>query len=281
MILFMGLAGIVTYSLLLWTKSFFGAQLLEVTYAAYSTSEVAYFAYIYAKVSKEHYSAVTSHTRAGLLIGRFISGVLSQSLIHFKLMKIDELNYITLSAQIVATIFAISLPSVKESIYFYRRNSKSTAIEADNLGNGLPNAFPQSNTKQAFALMWSQFKCAYSNRQILLWSIWYAFGLCGFLQVLTYVQMLWIEIDNRPEVMWNGAVEAIATLLSATIALLASRLHTNVLNSKIKILLVLFIMSIFASGAIVLLANTSSRLISYIGYMMFYLFYTFTITISR
>lgn len=206
----MGFAGIVTCSLLLWTKSYFGAQLIEVSYAAYSASEVAYYAYIYAKVSKEHYSAVTSHTRAGLMIGRFASGVISQILMHFNIMGIHELNYITLSAQIIATVFAAFLPKVSQSIYFYRPDVRVT-ISNNISGNGLdytgencessmnPDATNQW-IHRAFQLMKAQIKCAYSSRKVLLWSMWYALGMCGYLQILSYVQLLWIHIDDRPEV---------------------------------------------------------------------------------
>lgn len=194
----MGSAGILTWSLLIWTKSYFGAELIEVSYAAYSASEVAYFAYIYAKVSKEHYNVVTSHTRAALLIGRFASGVLSQSLMHFNLMGIHELNFITIGTQIVATIFALFLPNVQESIYFYRR-SANTESSVDHLEMNSKND-KGYQYRRAFALMWKQFKCAYSSRQVLLWSMWYAFAMCGYLQILTYIQLLWISIDNRPEV---------------------------------------------------------------------------------
>lgn len=81
--------------------------------------------------------------------------------------------------------------------------------------------------------------------------------------------------------MWNGAIEAITTLISAAIALLASRLHSSFINTKLKVLMALFTMSLCASGAIFLTANASHRFISYAGHVIFYAFYTFTITISR
>lgn len=81
--------------------------------------------------------------------------------------------------------------------------------------------------------------------------------------------------------MYNGAVEAATTLLSATIALLASRLHSGVINSKVKVLSMLFMMSMFVSGAILLTGNATHRFVSYAGYMMCYMLYTFTITIAR
>lgn len=191
----MGVCGAITSVLLLWTTSFVGAQWIEITYAAYMTQEVAYFAYIYAKVPREHFLAVTSHTRAALLLGRCISGVLAQLLVYRDWMDIRGLNYITLAAQIAAAVIALTLPNVPQSIYFHRSASPQ-------LTNSIPNAGQKSSRKffEAFKLMWHQFVHAYRNGQVLLWSMWYACGLCGFLQVLNYVQSLWIAIDNRPEV---------------------------------------------------------------------------------
>lgn len=194
----MGLSGIVTWILLLWTKSFFAAQLTQVFYALYTNCEVAYFAYIYAIVSKDHYLAVSSHTRAALLMGRFGSGVLSQSLLHYKLMDIRTLNYLTLAGQIAATAVAILLPKVNRSIYFYRdERSSSDDVTNDNIGLQTIN---RSVCQQAFALMWTQLKCAYTNRSVILWSIWYACGFCMYVQFVGYVQLVWIKIDNRDEV---------------------------------------------------------------------------------
>lgn len=81
--------------------------------------------------------------------------------------------------------------------------------------------------------------------------------------------------------MWNGAVEALTTLLSAIVALLASRLHMSFLNTKLKVLGVLFTMSLCVSAAIFLTVNVSDRFLSYAGYVIFFIFYSFTITISR
>lgn len=199
------MAGVVTSSLLLWTKSFHGAQLIEVFYSLYSTCEVGYFAYIYAKVSKEHFLAVSSHTRAALLIGRFTSGLSSQLLFHFNLLDIHSLNYVTLATQIAATSITVFLPTVKESIYFYRNKSSTDEIIQESHSNLQSNLddkqIKYDKCRLAFGLMWNQLKCAYSNRQVVLWSVWYACGMCAFVQFLSYVQLVWIEIDNRKEVI--------------------------------------------------------------------------------
>ena len=60
---------------------------MQVAYGIATSTEVAYFTYIYARVPGQHYQKVTSFTRAALLIGRFLSGVLSQVLVGFGLSK--------------------------------------------------------------------------------------------------------------------------------------------------------------------------------------------------
>ncbi|KAG5899300.1 hypothetical protein JTB14_029254 [Gonioctena quinquepunctata] len=103
LIILLGLSGVVIWSLLLWTKTLFELQVVEVIYGTFSAAEVAYYTYIYAKVDTEWYQQVTSHTRAAILAGRAISGISAQLLISYGLMNYRELNYITLSATASST----------------------------------------------------------------------------------------------------------------------------------------------------------------------------------
>lgn len=64
-------------------------------------AEVAYYTYIYAKVSKDRYQLATGMTRAANLSGRFLASLMGQLLISFKLMNFRELNYITLGGKSV------------------------------------------------------------------------------------------------------------------------------------------------------------------------------------
>lgn len=81
--------------------------------------------------------------------------------------------------------------------------------------------------------------------------------------------------------MWNGAVDAASTLLAAIVALLASRLNENIVNTRGKVLWSLFVLSLLSSATIIFMANTSMRFVSYGAYMIFYMFYIFTITVAR
>lgn len=66
-------------------------------YGTFAAAEVAYFVYIYAKVDREKYQQVTSHTRSAYLAGSFLAGVLGQVLVSTEIMDIRQLNYISLA----------------------------------------------------------------------------------------------------------------------------------------------------------------------------------------
>ena len=101
LIIVLGTSGIAIWSMLLWSNGKFNLKLLEAIYGTYCATEIAYFTYIYAKVDRQHYQRVTSHTRAALLCGRFIAASLAQFLVYYKLMDYRELNYITLAGKLL------------------------------------------------------------------------------------------------------------------------------------------------------------------------------------
>lgn len=284
-------------------------------------TEVAYFTYAYAKVERRHYASVTAHTRAAILAGRFVAGTLGQILVQTRLMNYLQLNYLTLGAQISATLWAFCLPSVSTSVYFHRSGkdnggdgqqclsdavqmvsetddriavSKDAVVITVETNNGaLPVRLDADNTiattnvrERSFRLLWSQFCRAYSNRDVLIWSIWYAVGMCGFLQAISYVQVLWVAIDPTPTSgIWNGAVEATNTLLGAGIALLAGHLHDAGGNGWLSrrrrnVLVALVVLSLCQGAAIAVASQTTERTISYVAYSVFYVLYTFTITVA-
>ena len=69
-------------------------------------------------MEEEDFQRVSSLTRSTLLFGRFFSGVLSQVLNSLGLLDIHQLNYISFGSVIVAFVFSLFLPPVKQSIYF-------------------------------------------------------------------------------------------------------------------------------------------------------------------
>ncbi|XP_062565280.1 thiamine transporter 1-like [Armigeres subalbatus] len=282
-----GLAGVIVWSMLLWTTSLQALKILEIFYGTYCAAEVAYFSYIYAKVDREHYQKVTSHTRAAIYSGRFFAGVLAQILVFFEAMDYRELNYLSMAAQICATLWALFLPSVKTSMYFHRATLPPTVgSQADE--NLCDNEIcdkkriksPPFKKKliSAFVLIWMHFKSSFTNLTVLQWSIWYALAMAGYIQTIAYVQALWSEVDPDQPPIWNGAVEATLTLLGAVVSLLAGYIHSGFLQPRSS-LFALSLLSIGQGGAILLATMTSNLYISYIGYIVFGVLYAFTITV--
>ena len=132
---------------------------------------MAYFTYIYARVPGQHYQKVTSFTRAALLIGRFLSGVLSQVLVGFGLTGTLELNYISLAMVTVATLVSFLLPAVTNTIYFHRDTSSDTRPTV------------AEKCRRAFLLLRRDFVSSFSDPYIFKWSIWWALATCGNFQV--------------------------------------------------------------------------------------------------
>nr|XP_023017748.1 thiamine transporter 2-like [Leptinotarsa decemlineata] len=208
LIVVLGASGIAIWSLLLWTKSLLELQIVEVIYGTFCATEVAYYTYIYANVDTQWYQLVTSHTRAAILAGRAISGVVAQLLISLSLMDYRELNYITLAALIVATVWSVFLPSVKKSIYFHQEGADEQSFV--------------SKITSAFVLMGNHFKNSFTNTYVIKWSLWYALSTCGFIQVQTYIQPLWqVIVNDSSTPIYNGAVEAVLTVFGFLGALLA------------------------------------------------------------
>ncbi|XP_055630800.1 thiamine transporter 1-like [Toxorhynchites rutilus septentrionalis] len=131
-IIFSACVGVVIWSLLLWTTSLAALQVVQVLYGTYMAAEVAYYTYIYAKISRDKYQQVTGNTRAAILSGRFLASVLSQALVSTGAMDLRELNYITLGAQAFSLLWAFILPPVKSSVYFYSKESQHSQCTGGN-----------------------------------------------------------------------------------------------------------------------------------------------------
>lgn len=274
-----GLSGVIIWGILLWGNTLYSIQLTQIFYGTYLATEVAYFTYIYAKVDREHYDRVTAHTRAAMFWGRFLASIVAQFLLYVKLMDYYSLNYMTFATQVACTFWVFLLPKVESSIYFHRKKEDDIReLEAIMpLNNNATK--PVEKRVSAFKLLWSQFKQSYANIEVVQWSLWYAIGTCGFYQVTSYIQVLWDTIDSSQEMVWNGAVEAGVTLLSALVTTFAEKIH-GALLSKSSSLWTLTILTTFSGLSILLGTKTSILYVSYVGYILFCTLFAFTITIS-
>ncbi|XP_045584777.2 thiamine transporter 2 [Procambarus clarkii] len=280
-IVFEGIGYVVTWSLLLWGRGVGAMQLMEFTYGIATSTEVAYYTYIYAKVSSKFYQRVTSYTRAALLTGRFMSGVLAQVLTSTHLLNYHTLNYFSLTSVIIAFLIACCLPSVSTSIYFHRQQYVPTS-EGDSSSSLTGNQEKESiiaKISKVAGFIWDDFKSAYSNKYLLKWSIWWAFATCGNFQVGNYIQPLWESIApmNDNENLYNGAVEAAQTLLSALAAFGVGYLH---LNWEFLGEGTLAVISLIDGLLLCFMGLTSSIIVGYINYIFFRVSYQVLITIA-
>ncbi|KAJ6632799.1 Thiamine transporter 2 [Pseudolycoriella hygida] len=288
-IIMSALVGIVLWSLLLWTTSIQAIICVQICYGFFMASEVAYLCFIYAKVDKEQYQIVTGQTRSAILAGRFLSAVLAQLLYSYSVMNVRELNYISFGSQFVSLAFGLALPPVGASLYFYSTvdSRKVLAVRNDpKLGNQTELKIdntdvelePRFSCHGALQLFWIHFKMSYSNKIVIQWSFWWALAMCGFLQVQSYVQLLWQQIDQDKENVYNGAAEGILTLSGALSAFAA-----GYLNSKQFARWDLWILSgcsILEGGLILWSALTDNVWIAYVMYILFGTVYYFMITMA-
>ncbi|KAI4464901.1 folate transporter [Holotrichia oblita] len=264
LIIVLGISGTVVWALLLWTTSMTGLTIAMIFHGTFTSTEIAYYTYIYAKVSPNYYQQVTSHTRAALLGGKSLSGILAQILISFSLMDFRELNYITFSAIIAAMLWTILLPSVQKSIYFHQTEDNQQE--------------PTSTLdfKKAFSIMGKHFVDSYSDKYVLRWSIWWVLATAGYLQVQTYIQALWHELGNY-EPGYNGLVMTALTIFGVVAALFAGILK---FNWRLVGNLILVLWNLFAGGLVLGGAVTDSLASSYICYVLFGGLYQFMITVG-
>ncbi|KAL0269206.1 UNVERIFIED_CONTAM: hypothetical protein PYX00_007013 [Menopon gallinae] len=223
-----GISGIIVWTLLIVGKTIPVMQVVEFFYGFFMASEVAYYTYIYAKVDKEHYQKVTSHTRTAFLLGKASAGLSSQLLVEFHVLDYLQLNYITVCALAMTTLVSILLPSVPQSIYFHRCESSANTsnssgqIDENNkfgLNRTAKKHSCKSKFKSAFTFLYEDLREAYTNSYVLEWSLWWGLATCGYLQIATYSQVLWEEINKAEEVkLKNGLVEFVYSILGAAAA---------------------------------------------------------------
>ena len=182
-------------------------------YAAATATQIAYSTYIYAQVPLAKFQIVTAYTQAALLAGRCIAGVAGQLLIATELCNYYTLNFVSLAFVSAATVVALFLPNVSQSIYFHRsdksnKNNRNDPTKTDGTapsnmaaldfnsgdddGDSVRSLSESSSTKElptdgvgqevkgddstlatVYRLLWIDFKSSFSNAYMLKWSLWY------------------------------------------------------------------------------------------------------------
>lgn len=68
---------------------------------------------------------------------------------------------------------------------------------------------------------------AYSNCHVIKWSAWWAFSTCGYLQVISYMQLLWQTAVEPGAMIYNGAVDSLYTVIGAATVFCIGKLRLN------------------------------------------------------
>lgn len=229
-------------------------------------------------------------------------------------------------AQCISLMWAVLLPSVSASMYFYAKDdndnhsgpvsdanstaaviagteeqSAHTTEKGDVASTDEKAVTPRFSRSKAFNILWMHFTVSYSNDVVIVWSIWWAIAMAGFLQVnfelsasqhnlwfrifhaclqvQSYIQLLWKDIYADEEIVYNGAIEAAITLLGALGALAAGFFD----SSKLKRydMLILTGCSVIEGGLLICAAYTNSLWTCYAMYILFGMLYHFMITVAR
>ena len=248
-------------------------------YGIATATEIAYYSYVYAVVSIDHFKKVTSYVRAIRLLGQAMAGIVGQILISAHLTGYMELNYISFASVCVACVFAVCLPNTFDCAWCCSKPPPPTserllAREDTGFGLSLMRLFWRAVVKR-----WRDFAKFYCNPSLLKWSIWWALATCGWLQVGNYVQSLWKEVGgaSKNTHVYNGVVESSATLCSAGAAFLLSFLKVNwPVWGEVTI----SVLSLLDSAVLLFASQATALWGVYICHILYRTTYAFLITIA-
>uniref|UniRef100_A0A0K0DJ51 Thiamine transporter 2 n=1 Tax=Angiostrongylus cantonensis TaxID=6313 RepID=A0A0K0DJ51_ANGCA len=276
MIIFESLSYIAVWVILVFCSSVLSQQIVEVFYGFATATEIAYFAYIYVKVSKEEFKKVTTYVRGALLLGRFSSYAIGQLLILLKWSTYWSLNIISLVFLCLSLIFAASIPSVSWKMAY----EKKIFLELREGTKSVDNA----PTYKKFAILHfktltEELRKVYGNTFIMKWSMWWALATCAYFQVGNYVQTLWGAVIDVSDVdVYNGLTEALCPLVALPAVLLTRHLAVDWSEWGE---LCLAACSFIDCAILLLMSQTDNLIIMYIGYILYHLLYETVITIAQ
>uniref|UniRef100_A0A8C3YK56 Solute carrier family 19 member 2 n=1 Tax=Catagonus wagneri TaxID=51154 RepID=A0A8C3YK56_9CETA len=127
-------------------------------------------------------------------------------------------------------------------------------------------------------VLWNDFLICYSSRTLLCWSVWWALSTCGYFQVVNYAQGLWEQVmPSRHASIYNGAVEAVSTLLGAVAVFAVGYIKIS-WSTWGEVTLSLF--SLLIAAAVYIMNTVGNIWACYASYVVFRIIYMLLITIA-
>ncbi|KAK5868310.1 hypothetical protein PBY51_009337 [Eleginops maclovinus] len=304
LIMVQGLFVVTNYILLCFAPGLLAMVFLQVNYAVVTSTEVAYLSYIYSVIPIENYQRATGYVRSAMLAGYTFGASLGQVLVSVAELDLFYLNAITLGIVSMALLISFWLPMPQRGLFFKGKAAAAVGsnshqdgplgadrpgeavMDKDEVGsgkkkmelNGDAGWHSRKNMATAVNLLWKSFREAYSSRNVIYWSLWWALASAGYEQVFNYIQLMWDHIEpSATSSIYNGAVEAACSLVGAVAAFSVGHLKVT---WAVWGELALGLFSAVATGAVFLMALTSSIWACYAGYIIFKSCYMLLITIT-
>uniref|UniRef100_A0A1A8S027 Solute carrier family 19 (Folate transporter), member 1 n=1 Tax=Nothobranchius rachovii TaxID=451742 RepID=A0A1A8S027_9TELE len=282
-----GISHVVIWVLMLLGTTLLQMQLMEFCYGVTMACRVAYSSYIFSLVSPALYQRVAGYSRSSVLLGVFTSSVLGQLCMSLGNVTFYTLDAISLGFVSFGLLLALCLPWPKRSLFFNRTKNQ----EQKELGAAAQSELDKINPKaerSSSASCWKDsiiFQMLLELRNVVrrpnlrLWSLWWVFNSTGYYLVLFYVHILWndIQVDTEDKKVYNGGVEAAATLLSAGTSFVAGfvKIRWNVWSE-----LVIGIITALQAGLLLLMRDTNNIWVCYVSYILFRGFYQFLVPVA-
>ncbi|XP_026578197.1 thiamine transporter 1 [Pseudonaja textilis] len=134
------------------------------------------------------------------------------------------------------------------------------------------------NIMKVIKELWQDFLQCYSSWPLVCWSVWWALSTCGYFQVINYTQGMWeIVLPSQTSEIYNGAVEAVSTLLGAVAVFAVGHIKISFLTWG-EIVLAMF--SLFIAAAVYIMDTIHNIWVCYASYMAFRIVYMLLITIA-
>ncbi|KAM3875351.1 solute carrier family 19 member 3b [Diretmus argenteus] len=273
---------VTNYVLLCFAPGVPAMTVLQVNYAVVTSTEVAYFSYIYSVIPVEKYQLATGYLRSAMLAGYTFGATLGQLLVSLTGMDYFHLNLITLGIMFVAFTIPCYLPMPKRSIFFKGNRAAAVGSQSQQEGaevtDGSGSWYSWDNVAHARQLLQRSFRESYSSWHLIYWSLWWALATAGYGQVFNYIQLMWDHIEpSATSSIYNGGVEAVCALGGAAAAFAVG-------NVKVAWAvwgeLALGLFSAVSAGAVFVMGLTSSIWVCYAGYVIFKASYMLLITIA-
>uniref|UniRef100_A0A3Q3KQM5 Uncharacterized protein n=1 Tax=Monopterus albus TaxID=43700 RepID=A0A3Q3KQM5_MONAL len=271
-IVLQGLSYVTAFLLVLLGSGIRAAQVALFSYSIAMAADVAYFTYIYSVVQPSYYQRVTSYVRGANLLGYAVGALLAQILQSLGGVSLYCLAFVTLISVSIALITSLLLPMPKTSL-FIKENYSVQQRNADEDADKSESQYyiwvwsvtAARHIGRMFTRLVLDCKQCYSSVAVLFFCIWAATGRCGFYQVASYVQLLWLYIQPHNFTAYNGGVDGIGTLsgAAATVAVGHMSLEWSVWGE-----LLLGVLTFLIAGAVFLMDLTDNIWISYTCYIL-------------